>query len=75
MMIERIKLFLKGWRRRSLMLLDVAGCPPWLAHWRCRPTRKEREWFRDLNQWLKAESDFEIERELRDANNSPISRP
>ena len=54
-MDERIGLFIKGWRRRSLLLLDAAGCPPWLAQWRCRPTRKERAQYRELARWLKAE--------------------
>lgn len=30
-----LSLFLKGWRRRSAAMLDVAGCSPWLTRWRC----------------------------------------
>ena len=33
--MTRLALFLRGWRRRSAMLLDAAGCPPWLWKWRC----------------------------------------
>jgi hypothetical protein len=29
------KLFALGWRRRSAMILDNAGCPPWLVKLRC----------------------------------------
>ena len=28
-------LFLKGWRQRSALDLDAAGCPHWLIRWRC----------------------------------------
>ncbi|TXH11546.1 MAG: hypothetical protein E6R03_14260 [Hyphomicrobiaceae bacterium] len=51
-MIERIKTFHKGWRRRSLLLLDAAGCPPWLAQWRCRLTRKEQAAYQALTDAL-----------------------
>lgn len=30
-----LRLFILGWRRRSLMILDNAGCPRWLAKLRC----------------------------------------
>lgn len=29
--------FIAGWRRRSAMMLDHAGCPPWLIWLRCKP--------------------------------------
>lgn len=35
----KLKEFLIGWRRRSAMILDYAGAPGWLIHWRCRPPR------------------------------------
>ena len=38
---RRLRLFLLGWRRRSSMILDAAGCPGWLIKRRC-PT---------LNNW------------------------
>lgn len=28
-------MFMAGWNRRSRRLLDSAGCPTWLAEWRC----------------------------------------
>lgn len=28
-------MFISGWNRRSRRLLDSAGCPIWLAEWRC----------------------------------------
>ena len=31
----QLKTFVAGWRRRSAMLLDAAGCPRWLVRWRC----------------------------------------
>jgi hypothetical protein len=36
-MIERIELFRLGWHRRSMRILDAAGCPMWLNKWRCKP--------------------------------------
>ena len=39
-MLTRLALFLRGWRRRSAMLLDAAGCPPWLWKWRCPVIRE-----------------------------------
>lgn len=35
--MNRLKLFLLGWRRRSALLLDNAGCPLWLTRRRCPP--------------------------------------
>ena len=32
---DRVKLFILGWRRRSAMILDNAGCPMWLVRLRC----------------------------------------
>lgn len=40
--MEQVKIFVKGWRRKSRLLLDLAGCPTWLARWRCRLTPTER---------------------------------
>jgi hypothetical protein len=34
-MIERLRLFLTGWRRQSALMLDAAGCPAWLIRLRC----------------------------------------
>lgn len=34
-----LDLFVEGWRRQSLMMLDAAGCPLWIAKLRC-PTIK-----------------------------------
>ena len=28
-------LFRTGWRRRSALMLNTAGCPHWLIRWRC----------------------------------------
>lgn len=28
-------MFMSGWNRKSRRLLDSAGCPIWLAEWRC----------------------------------------
>ncbi len=53
--MERLRILLLGLRRRSLMLLDTAGCPYWFASWYCRPTRAERRAFRELAALLKAE--------------------
>ena len=33
--MNRLQAFLLGWRQRSAMLLDEAGCPEWLIRWRC----------------------------------------
>ena len=33
--IERFDLLKVGWRRRSALFLDAAGCPPWLIKRRC----------------------------------------
>ena len=32
--------FRVGWRRRSRLILDSAGCPMWLAKRRCPPLSK-----------------------------------
>ena len=42
-----ISLFILGWRRRSLLILDAAGCPARLARWRC-PTL--RNWGKVLHE-------------------------
>ena len=34
-MLERFGLFRLGWKRRSMMLLDAAGCPWWIIKRRC----------------------------------------
>lgn len=34
-MKDRICAFCLGWKRRSRLLLDYAGCPMWLARLRC----------------------------------------
>jgi hypothetical protein len=36
---ERIWLFREGWRKRSAMILDAAGCPLWLIKLRCPTIR------------------------------------
>ena len=33
--MKRLGQFLLGWRRRSAMMLDAAGCPYWLVKLRC----------------------------------------
>ena len=35
--IERFEYMRLGWRRRSMLLLDAAGCPGWLLNRRCPP--------------------------------------
>ena len=46
--MNRLQTFILGWKRRSRMLLDNAGCPLWLQRLRC-PDIKGRGTF--LNEW------------------------
>jgi len=32
---QRLQVLILGWKRRSAMLLNEAGCPRWLIRWRC----------------------------------------
>jgi hypothetical protein len=33
------EMFWLGWHRRSMIILDNAGCPMWLNRWRCKPPK------------------------------------
>lgn len=52
--MERLSIFARGWQRKSLLMLDVAGCPRWLARWRCRMTRQENEAYAALSAYIMA---------------------
>lgn len=53
--MERLKVFVKGWQRKSIMLLDLAGCPYWLIKWRCKPSKKDMEEYNRIYKFLKKE--------------------
>ena len=44
------RVFRLGWRRRSAMILDNAGCPGWLIRWRCPVPRG---WGRALEELVR----------------------
>lgn len=64
-MSDRLWFFIKGWRRKSLLLLDAAGCPRWLAHWRCRMSSEEREAWSRITVLARRVSPFEAAEDVR----------
>ena len=46
--MNRLRAFILGWRRRSAMLLDEAGCPGWLIRWRCPVPQAWGDLFRNM---------------------------
>lgn len=62
-MMERLRMFRLGYRRRSMLILDAAGTPLWLNRWICRRTKQEQRAWTELTRWAKAQPQIDAEEE------------